>query len=67
VTDQKYRLPACIDEMTHVYEHPGTYTVYHIALEHSSYYKNYGVYANGLLVETSSIRYLKELSNMELL
>jgi hypothetical protein len=67
VTDNKYRLPACVDDRTHVYKHPGTYTIYHIALEHSSYYKNYGVYANGLLVETSSIRYLKELSNMELL
>jgi hypothetical protein len=27
---------------------------------------NYGVYANGLLVETCSKRYLKELSHMEL-
>ena len=25
---------------------------------------NYGIYANGLLVETCSKRYLKELSNM---
>jgi hypothetical protein len=25
---------------------------------------NYGIYANGLLVETSSKRYLKEIANM---
>jgi hypothetical protein len=42
-------------------------TIYHIALENDDYYMNYGVYANGLLVETCSKRYLKELSRMELI
>ena len=64
VTDNKYRLPACIDERTSVYEVPGDYTIYHFALENDNYYMNYGVYANGLLVETCSKRYLTELSNM---
>jgi hypothetical protein len=67
VTDHKYRLPACVDERTTVYEIPGTYTIYHLALENPDYYMNYGIYANGLLVETSSRRYLKELSDMELI
>jgi len=67
VTDNKYRLPACADERAIVYEMPGTYTIYHFALENDDYFMNYGVYANGLLVETCSKRYLKELSNMELL
>lgn len=67
VTDNKYRLPACIDERTSVYEVPGDYTIYHFALENDNYYMNYGVYANGLLVETCSKRYLTELSNMELI
>ena len=67
VTDDKYRLPACVDERASVYETPGIYTIYHIALENDNYYMNYGVYANGLLVETCSKRYLKELSNMELI
>jgi hypothetical protein len=67
VTDKKYRLPACVDERAKVYETAGTYTIYHFALENNDYYMNYGVYANGLLVETSSKRYLKELSNMELI
>jgi surface protein len=66
VTDRKYRLPACADDRTSVYEVPGTYTIYHLALENDDYYMNYGIYANGLLVETCSKRYLKELSNMEL-
>jgi hypothetical protein len=29
--------------------------------------KNYGIYANGLLVETDSERYLKNRSKMELI
>ena len=67
ITDDKYRLPACVDERTTVYENPGIYTIYHIALENNNYYENYGIYANGLLVETCSKRYLKELSNMTLI
>lgn len=64
VTDDKYRLPACVDYRASVYEIEGNYTIYHLALENENYYYNYGVYANGLLVETCSKRYLKELSNM---
>ena len=67
VTENKYRLPACVDERTTVYETPGTYTIYHFALENDDYYNNYGVYANGLLVESCSKRYLTELANMEII
>ena len=67
ITDDKYRLPACADHRASVYETAGNYTIYHLALENDDYYMNYGIYANGLLVETCSKRYLKELSNMELI
>lgn len=67
VTDNKYRLPACADPRASIYETHGTYTIYHLALENDDYYMNYGIYANGLLVETCSKRYLKELSNMTLI
>jgi hypothetical protein len=67
VTDNKYRLPACVDDRAKVYEHPGTYTVYHFALENRDYYMNYGVYANGLLVETCSKRFFDELSDMTII
>jgi len=67
VTDDKYRLPACADERASVYKGEGTYTIYHLALENDNYYWNYGIYANGLLVESCSKRYLQELSNMELI
>ncbi len=67
VTDRKYRLPACADHRASVYEHPGTHTIYHLALENNDYYMNYGIYANGLLVESCSKRYLKEVANMTLI
>jgi hypothetical protein len=67
ITDNHYRLPAFLDDRATVYEHPGTYTIYHFALENDDYYMNYGIYANGLLVETCSKRYLKEYANMTLL
>jgi len=67
VTDNKYRLPAAADDRTSVYEVVGKHKIYHFALENSDYYTNYGVYANGLLVETCSIRNLKEMSGMKLL
>lgn len=67
ITDNHYRLPACVDKRTYVYEKEGVDLIYHIALEHTDYYMNYGVYANGLLVETTFKRYLKELSDMILI
>jgi len=66
VTDNKYRLMACIDERAEPYTEEGIHTIWHFALENDNYYYNYGVYANGLLVETSSKRMIKELSGMEL-
>jgi len=67
VTDNKYRLPACVDERSKPYEKDIKTKIYHIALENENYYGNYGIYANGLLVETCSKRYLKEYSNMTFL
>jgi hypothetical protein len=66
VTDGKYRLPAAADNNAVVYKTAGVYTIYHIALENDNYYNNYGIYANGLLVESCSKRYLTELSGMNL-
>jgi len=62
VTDSKYRLPTCVDKRASPYEKEGKFTIYHIALENDDYYMNYGIYANGLIVETCSKRFLKEYS-----
>ena len=64
LTDQKYRLPACADFRASVYDIPGTYDIYHFALESDNNYINYGVFANGLLVESCSKKALKELFKM---
>ena len=65
ITDSKYRIPACIDKRAQPYEKEGVFRIYHIALENDDYYMNYGIYANGLLVETASKRFLKEIANMK--
>lgn len=65
VTDNKYRLIACVDERAEPWNSQGVYTIWHFALDHHDEKMNYGVYANGgLLVETCSIRFLKTKSNM---
>jgi uncharacterized protein YjdB len=60
VTGMFYRLPACVDDRTTIYEIEGLHTIWHFSLENENYYSNYGVYANGLLVESCSKRMMKE-------
>jgi len=53
VTDDKIRLPACIDSLAKPYEkEESDEVVYHICLEHSHPNLNYGIYANDRLMET---------------
>jgi hypothetical protein len=66
VTDGKYRLIACIDDRSEPWNSEGTYTIWHFALENPDDRMNYGVYANELLVESCSINYLTNKSNMTL-
>jgi hypothetical protein len=67
VTENRYRLMACIDQRAEPYEKEGVFPIWHFALEHEHNRANYGVYANGLLVETSSKRMMSEYSGMELI
>ena len=66
-TDNKYRLPAFLDDRASIYENEGNFMIYNIALENNDYYMNYGIYANGLLVESCSKRFLEKLSKMILI
>jgi DNA-binding beta-propeller fold protein YncE len=66
VTDEHYRLMAMVDKRAEPYTEEGNYTIWHFALENEGYYANYGIYANGLLVETCSKRMLLEISGMNL-
>ena len=66
VTSKKYRLMACVDKRARPWTKEGDYTIWHIALENEDKKMNYGMYANGLLVETCSINFLQNKSNMQL-
>ena len=69
VTENHYRVPAWLDDRSEQYNNTAdeTVTVWHIALANENIYHNYGVWANGLLVETCSILYLTKISDMELI
>jgi len=67
MTEGKCRLTARVDRRTSTYEKEGLFNIWHLALENHDLYSNYGVYANGLLVETSSKRMMNECSGMNLL
>jgi len=67
ITDGKVRLETYLDQRATPYKKEGNFTIYHLALENNDYYGNYGIWANGLLVESCSKRYLNEISNMELI
>jgi len=67
LTDRRSRLMTYLDERSEPYDKEGEFTVWHFALEHEDRHVNYGVYANGLLVESASIRWMEEFSNMEII
>jgi hypothetical protein len=52
ITDKKYRLPSMIDKDAELYIYKGVCHIWNICLEHSDQEMNYGIYANGLLVES---------------
>ena len=64
ITADKYRLMAFIDDKADIFKMQGEFQVFHIALENENIYINYGIYANGLLVESSNIANI--LSTMEI-
>jgi hypothetical protein len=71
VTERMIRVPACLDERAEPYKGSNgskmPVTIWHLALEHNNAYHNYGIWANGLLVESCSIEHLVNRSNMELM
>jgi hypothetical protein len=67
ITEDHYRVPACLDERTEPHTDNAPATIWHFALENPNAYFNYGVMANGLLVESSSIYCMYKDSNMQLI
>ena len=66
--DDKYGLMAHMDPKAEPYTEEGTFNIWHLALESpdGDDTRNYGIYANGLLVEACSKSFLVEKSGMEL-
>ena len=65
ITDNKYRLIACVDQRAEPLASEGVFPIWHLALENKDVKMNYGIYVNGgLLVETCSIDTLKNRSNL---
>jgi len=61
ITDDKYRLMTFLDERAEPYLEEGEYSIYHITLDHPDDMMNYGIYANGLLVNSCSRVSMEEL------
>ena len=59
VTEGCYRLPAYLDDRAEIYQMAGPFNVYHLCLETENTNSNHAIYANGILVETCFIKYLK--------
>lgn len=68
ITEEFYRVPARFDDRAEEYDGADDpATIWHFALEHENVTHNYGVWANGLLVESCAIESLLEKSGMKLL
>lgn len=61
ITGDQYRLIACADERSESLKTEGFYNVWHFSLVHFILDMNFGIYANGLLVESCSIKTMERL------
>ena len=67
ITEEFYRIPAFMDDRAEPYDRSDkSATIWHFALENENVAHNYGVYANGLLVESCAIESLLIKSGMKL-
>jgi len=66
VTEGKYRLESYLDERASPWLAKGEFTVWHVSLENENDVCNYGIYANGLLVESICNRRIKSSNTLTL-
>jgi len=67
VSEGYYRVPSHLDERAEPYSKSGPMRIWHFALEHENVHWNYGVFANGLLVESCCVIKMAEFSDMTIL
>ena len=59
---------ACFDKRFEEYNEEGYYNIYHIVLEDDKgVYKNYGIYANGILAESTMEDTLSKMNHYDLI
>ena len=63
-TDDKYRLMSYMSSDCQIYDHEGKVVIWHLVLRHMDVFMNYGIYANGILVESCSRRMMEDYSDM---
>ena len=67
--DDKQKVLACFDKRFEEYNKEGYFNIYHIVLEdeNNNTYKNYGIYANGILAESTMEKTLNKLNDFDLI
>jgi hypothetical protein len=66
IIDDKHKVLACFDKRFEEYNEEGYYNIYHIVLEDdNNIYYNYGIYANGILTESTMENTLSKLNNYD--
>jgi hypothetical protein len=55
-----------LDDRAQPYEEEGLHKIRHVALENPNVFENYEIFANGLLLESMSIRMMIKFSGKEL-
>ena len=65
--DDKHKILACFDKRFEEHNEEGYYNIYHIVLEDDNIYYNYGIYANGILTESTMENTLSKLNNYDLI
>jgi hypothetical protein len=66
--DDKEKLIACFDKRFKEHNELGLFNIYHLVLENeNNQYKNYGIYANGILAESTDEITLSRIENFNLI
>ena len=66
--DDKYKIIACFDKRFQEFNEPGYFNIYHLVLEsENEIFKNYGIYANGILAESTDEITLNRMKDYKLI
>ena len=65
--DDKYKLVACYDERFEEVDEDKMYCIYHLVLESDNVFQNYGIYANGILMESTDELTLHKMNDFKVI